>query len=68
MSSGEAGRTTTPALGPPAFSAGSRAASAPSTEARATARGKPDSALLWTFIGDSDSGEVCVLRKADTQP
>ncbi|MFC9622461.1 hypothetical protein ACFTXM_21530 [Streptomyces sp. NPDC056930] len=33
-----------------------------------TARGKVDSALLWTFIGDPDSGELCVLRKVDTQP
>ncbi|WP_406322317.1 hypothetical protein [Streptomyces sp. NBC_01637] len=32
------------------------------------ARGKPDSALLWTFIGDPDSGELCVLRKVSTQP
>ncbi|WP_326628035.1 hypothetical protein OG808_19005 [Streptomyces sp. NBC_01761] len=32
------------------------------------ARGKPDSAFLWTFIGDPDSGVVCVLRKVSTQP
>ncbi|MFJ7490745.1 hypothetical protein ACIQZB_05720 [Streptomyces sp. NPDC097727] len=33
-----------------------------------TARGKTDSALLWTFIGDPDNGELCVLRKVSTQP
>lgn len=27
------------------------------------AGGAPDSALLWTFIGDPDSGDLCVLRK-----
>ncbi|WP_411085006.1 hypothetical protein [Streptomyces sp. 061-3] len=32
------------------------------------ARGEPDSALLWTFIGAPDSGELCVLRKVSTQP
>lgn len=32
------------------------------------ARGKPDSALLWTFIGDPDNGELCVLRKVSRQP
>ncbi|MFD7492040.1 hypothetical protein ACFV8T_06425 [Streptomyces sp. NPDC059832] len=30
------------------------------------ARGKTDSAVLWTFIGDPDSGELCVLRKVST--
>ncbi|MEU9315403.1 hypothetical protein [Streptomyces sp. NPDC048295] len=33
-----------------------------------TARGKADSPLLWTFIGDPDSGELCVLRKAGARP
>ncbi|MFD4947915.1 hypothetical protein ACFVYE_28230 [Streptomyces sp. NPDC058239] len=32
------------------------------------ARGKADSAFLWTFIGDPDSGELCVLRKVNTRP
>ncbi|MFE7043243.1 hypothetical protein ACFU9X_28515 [Streptomyces atratus] len=48
----EAGRTTTPG----------------DVSGHLTARGKPDSALLWTFIGDPDSGELRVLRKVDTQP
>ncbi|MFJ7194283.1 MULTISPECIES: hypothetical protein [unclassified Streptomyces] len=33
-----------------------------------TARGEADSSLLWTFIGDPDSGELCVLRKAGARP
>ncbi|MGW1404768.1 hypothetical protein [Streptomyces sp. NPDC002403] len=33
-----------------------------------TARGKADSPLLWTFIGDPDSGELCVLKKAGARP
>ncbi|MET9660044.1 hypothetical protein [Streptomyces sp. NPDC006510] len=35
---------------------------------RLVARGKTDSAVLWTFIGDPDSGKLCVLRKVSTQP
>ncbi|MEU2667547.1 hypothetical protein ABZ622_01555 [Streptomyces sp. NPDC007164] len=32
------------------------------------ARGTPGSPLLWTYVGDPDDGELCVLRKADTEP
>ncbi|MFJ8850288.1 hypothetical protein [Streptomyces sp. NPDC102437] len=33
-----------------------------------TARGTADSPFLWTFVGDPDSGELCVLRRAGTRP
>ncbi|WP_405750626.1 hypothetical protein OHA19_16300 [Streptomyces sp. NBC_00012] len=33
-----------------------------------TARGTAESPLLWTFVGDPDSGGLCVLKKADARP
>jgi hypothetical protein len=32
------------------------------------ARGTPGSPLLWTYVGDPDDGELCVLRKAGARP
>ncbi|MFD0341293.1 hypothetical protein ACFVH0_21920 [Streptomyces sp. NPDC127117] len=35
---------------------------------RLEARGTPGSPLLWTYIGDPDDGDLCVLRKVGTEP